>query len=795
MNRIRVGKTVFIAFLFYLFTFTYADNYQYSLKMLFESKCTSLIPSDYEGDGVDEILECHKYFVLVLDQHGFISKQFTAHPNHWIIPLGFFRLSDTINPSLFVSDKSCDTVFIMSTYDDKKCVAFVGKDINRAGFEGYDGEIISATSADLNNDGFNEIVCIVGAGFDLYPRGIFVYDYKNNKELWHYWIGGVPLWNNNLFCVDINGDGKKEIFFGTARTSNGAVANGVDDFHPWVIALNCEGKLLWKKQMFQDVMYAIIYVGDIYKNNKWKVIVCESDCFPESDYTNQIMILNAENGELERYLQTGKAFLGSAFCDLNRDGRIDIITGNSDGVLRVMNDSLRVIRERAFDRPITVWYAADFDANGTREIFLSTSDRRLLLLDENLNTLFDLKDFASQIVHCFLLKNKKSFNILAAGPFFNNERPYSIYQVEKKVKLTSVPVLFFIHTIIIGLLFISLVVSLYSGIRYKRRIHNLINESPFGIIILNNRNKITFLNHNTKKLISEDESKIYEFLQSKEVNEAMVSQDKSMTVDSEYNKRNLRIRIVSVAKEKIIIITDRTDEVYTKELFSWAGLAQRLAHEIKNPLSTINLTLQRMYQLCQEKFGKKAGIIDNYAKSVLEEVERLRKVTDRFMRVLSIEKPIFTHVDINSLINETVAKYEKTLPEEIKIKKSLTPNLPLIKCDENQISTALSNLIENAIESMEGKGVLNLRTSIIEKVEDEPIKIKRYVEIRIEDTGKGMSDEQIKNLFKPFYTTKKNGTGLGLVITQKIIEVHQGKIEISSKIGVGTIITVLLPVD
>ncbi|MCX7995651.1 MAG: ATP-binding protein [candidate division WOR-3 bacterium] len=795
MNGKMAKITIYVISFFYLLTFSYADNYQWTLKSLYKAECSYVIPSDYEGDGIDEILECYSYYVMVRDQYGIDSKQYTARPDQRVMPLGFFRLNDTIQPSLFISVVDNDTVKIISAYDDKKCIAFVGKDISKAGYEGYDGNITQAFSSDINNDGFNEIICIAVAAFDLYPRGIFVFDYKNSKELWHYWLGGAIIWyDDNLYCADINGDDKKEIFFGTIRTSNGAVMNDIDDMHAWVIALNSEGQLMWKKQLCRDVQCAIIYVGDIYRNNKWKVIVCENERFPESEYVNQIMILNAENGEIEHYLQTGEAFLGMAVCDLNRDGRVEIITGNTDATLRILNDSLKIIKEKTFDNPITVLHATDLDANGTKEILLSTKDHRLIILDEDLKTLVDSKDFPERIMSCYLLKNERKFNLLTSSYFSSNhEIRFAIYQVSKRIRLTNFPILLTIHIAIISGLTIGLFVSLSAGIKYRKRIRRLVNESPYGIIILNKKGKITFFNHHTRKLIGEDENKIYEFLGSKEIRELIISNDKSTIMDFNYDEKKFQVRFFPIGGERLIIITDRTEEKYIKEIFSWAGLAQRLAHEIKNPLSTINLTLQRMCQVCYEKFGKKAEVIDNYSKSILEEVERLRKATDRFMRILSIEKPAFVHIDINNLINEITSRYENTLPDEIQIKKFLTPGLPLIKCDENQISTVITNLIENAIESMDGNGVLNIRTNMIEKIDDKDRQIKKFVEIIIEDTGKGMSEEQLKNLFKPFYTTKKNGTGLGLVIAKRVIDIHRGTIEISSKEGIGTIVTVTLP--
>ncbi|MGB9719932.1 MAG: ATP-binding protein [bacterium] len=819
-DNTKIGQKLIVGLIFFIsapIIFLYAtENYNWGLKSLYEIETTLMIASDYDKDGIDEIIEGNKCYVFVKDQNGFVSRQFSTLEGNIATPLGFFRLNDTLPPNLFVCVKSGDTVSLRAVFEKTRYHrAFIGKDIRKTGISGYDGTIRSAISADINGDGFNEIICRVNTGFDLYPRGIFVYDYKNNRELWHYWIGCNPSWCGSTYCIDIDNDGKKEIFFGTDQTSNGALENGLDDLHPWVIALNSEGKLLWQKKLHNDVGAAEIYVGAFGNSKEYKVVVCESRGISESDYVNQLMILNAEDGQLEKYIQTGRDFLGMAVCDLNRDGKMEIITGNSDGIMRIFDCNLEMLNEKNFGNPVTVSLAEDLDGDGRKEILLTCQDSRLVILDERLQTLCDFTSNRGGIVYCFLARDKHNYRIITAVSSLK-EFIFTIYRIDKTLRLKKLPISLFI-TIVILLLALSLIFLIYRNIVYRRRIHKFIDESPASVIVLNQFNKITYYNNNTRKIIGETKDDLIKFTETKEVKDLIEKKKEQKAIDVQYNEKNLNVYFSVVGKEKLLIIADKTSEKIAKELISWSGFAQRLAHEIKNPLSTINLTLQRMYQICHEKFGKKAEIIDGYAKSVLEEVERLRKTTDRFMRVLSLETPKFSPVDINGLLNEILKKYEDTLPREIQIKRSFAPDLPLVRCDEGQITTAFSNIIENAIEAMKGKGLLSVRTAVIEAInekisgsgyddksqiqnvkfqtEKSDLIIQKFVEIRFEDTGKGFSEEETKNLFKPFFSTKKNGTGLGLVIAQKIMEIHNGKIEITSKKDIGTVVIVTLPLQ
>jgi len=249
---------------------------------------------------------------------------------------------------------------------------------------------------------------------------------------------------------------------------------------------------------------------------------------------------------------------------------------------------------------------------------------------------------------------------------------------------------------------------------------------------------------------------------------------------------------------KLRILTRRNDE--TAKILEWSWLAQRLAHEIKNPLSTVNLTTQRIQEVCKKKLGKEAKVLDEYASSILEEVERIRDTTDKFMRILSFDKPTLVTANINSLLEKVLQKYESILPKGIRLKKDFAPDLPFVQCDENQIRTMLSNILENAIDALEGKGTVTVSTAIFDALLSTKVRgrsspgITNFVEVRIDDTGSGISAENMKNIYQPFYTTKDGGSGIGLVIAKRIVDSHNGRINIASKVGVGTVVTIQLPV-
>ncbi|MBI4753556.1 GHKL domain-containing protein, partial [Candidatus Desantisbacteria bacterium] len=146
-------------------------------------------------------------------------------------------------------------------------------------------------------------------------------------------------------------------------------------------------------------------------------------------------------------------------------------------------------------------------------------------------------------------------------------------------------------------------------------------------------------------------------------------------------------------------------------------------------------------------------------------------------------------VGINDLIEESLAEIPHEIFSNIEVVKELGDDLPQVKVDPEKLKQVFINLLQNASEAMQGKGKIQINTC--RRATNE----KEFINLTFEDTGYGISEEIIEKIFDPFYTTKTKGTGLGLAICKKIIDAHQGKIEIKSRVGVGTTIVIWLPME
>jgi two-component system, NtrC family, nitrogen regulation sensor histidine kinase NtrY len=239
--------------------------------------------------------------------------------------------------------------------------------------------------------------------------------------------------------------------------------------------------------------------------------------------------------------------------------------------------------------------------------------------------------------------------------------------------------------------------------------------------------------------------------------------------------------IVSFNKMGYELEEGRRKLIETEKESLWRGMAQIMAHEIKNPLTPIRLSAQRVvmkYATQSEDFGevlhKSVGIIE-------EEVDNLQALVNSFSGFAKMPSATLKPFNLNDQINEIISAYT----EECNLHLDLDANLNLVCGDQRQLRQVWVNLIQNGIQAGE------------DKVIDIYIKSSNYdkdlIEFSIRDTGKGIPKEKLEKVFEPYFTTKKKGTGLGLAIVQRIIQNHNGSIEVKSNSKDGTIFTVLLP--
>jgi len=227
--------------------------------------------------------------------------------------------------------------------------------------------------------------------------------------------------------------------------------------------------------------------------------------------------------------------------------------------------------------------------------------------------------------------------------------------------------------------------------------------------------------------------------------------------------------------------------VQTERVAAWRELARRLAHELRNPLFPLQITvenLQRARQLGPQQFQE---VFSEATATLKAELANLNTIVGRFSDFSKMPTPEFAKVNINETLREAVRLFEPQFTAvgkpSIATEYFLSDSLPEIDADPDLLHKAFQNLVLNAMDAMPAGGTLSLRSS------------DRSDAIRIEvsDTGKGLTPEECSRLFTPYYTTKQQGTGLGLAIVQSVVADHHGTISVSSEEGHGTTFRIELP--
>jgi signal transduction histidine kinase/putative methionine-R-sulfoxide reductase with GAF domain len=222
--------------------------------------------------------------------------------------------------------------------------------------------------------------------------------------------------------------------------------------------------------------------------------------------------------------------------------------------------------------------------------------------------------------------------------------------------------------------------------------------------------------------------------------------------------------------------------IRSEKLAALGQLAAGIAHEIRNPLTSINILIHSMTENLPSGDSHKEDL-----KVIEEEIHRMNEILDQFLRFAKPATPLLEKADVSSIFEETLQLLRPHIEKQIIVVEKEFQSLPIILMDREQMKQVFLNLLLNAIQAMPGGGHLTLRG---QNSED-----GQWIHISIQDSGIGISSENINKLFDPFFSTKEGGIGLGLSITHRIIDQHHGKIEVESAPGKGTLFTIWLPIS
>ncbi|PWU06194.1 MAG: PAS domain-containing sensor histidine kinase [Verrucomicrobia bacterium] len=244
----------------------------------------------------------------------------------------------------------------------------------------------------------------------------------------------------------------------------------------------------------------------------------------------------------------------------------------------------------------------------------------------------------------------------------------------------------------------------------------------------------------------------------------------------------------------VIILRDVTEEKFLTEemienekLSSLFMLTAGVAHELGNPLNSINIHLQIIHRLLSKiKDSPELSKIKDSTETCINEVSRLDSIVQNFLSAIRPVQPELTEMNLLELLNDVLSLQRHEMEDlGIRVEIILSNSLPLVLVDRNQIKQVFFNVIKNAIHAMGKNGLLKIST----EADDD------YLNMHFDDNGSGIEEKHFSKIFDPYFSTKDSGSGMGMMIIQRIMRNHAGQVAIKSLPGVGTRVTLMFPLQ
>ena len=346
---------------------------------------------------------------------------------------------------------------------------------------------------------------------------------------------------------------------------------------------------------------------------------------------------------------------------------------------------------------------------------------------------------------------------------------------------------------------------------HSHLIETILQHIPTGVISLDRQGQITQVNSTLERMLGPERVKgahtLADLFAAEDVREVArlfrrATRQGSITRQMDLDMGGRRVTValtISAIRAPhgmvgmLLVLEDLTELLRAQKALAWQEVAQRIAHEIKNPLTPIQLSTERIRRLV-ERAGPSAvskDLADAVAESavlVSNEVESLKSLVDEFSSLarFPVARPVPSR--LNSIVETALSVFDGRL-DGITLQHNLAPDLPLVPADPEQLKRAITNLIDNAAEAVERS---NLRMISVRTALDPE---RDTVELIVADSGPGIPPEAKEKLFLPFFSTKGRGTGLGLAIVSRIVAEHHGAIRVEENQPTGTRFVIELPVD
>jgi two-component system nitrogen regulation sensor histidine kinase NtrY len=329
-------------------------------------------------------------------------------------------------------------------------------------------------------------------------------------------------------------------------------------------------------------------------------------------------------------------------------------------------------------------------------------------------------------------------------------------------------------------------------------IEAVLSSVTAGVIALDSANRILLINRSAETLVQKKQDEVEgEGLAalSPDLDEFMRGNDSeaNVLVAAETGQRTLAVKRVRYPDGSVLTFDDITEQLTDQRRAAWSDIAQRIAHEIKNPLTPIQLAAERLQRRFSKEITSDPGTFEQLTGTIVRQVGDLRRMVDEFSNFARMPKPVFRDENVHEIARQALFLHEVAHPGVSFVLEPQQGELRMI-CDRRQLGQALTNVVKNGVEAIEGRRNRGEHSVAGDRVELRLREEQRHLVIDVLDTGIGLPQDR-ERLTEPYMTTRVRGTGLGLAIVKKIVEEHMGEIAFLDRTGGGTHVRISFDLD
>jgi two-component system nitrogen regulation sensor histidine kinase NtrY len=638
------------------------------------------------------------------------------------------------------------------------------------------------------------------------PRSVYVIDLESGKILREFKTHSCLTW---LFTYDLTGNGIEEIIATGAAYGNMHYPARYRDDTCWLFVLDQELNPIFEPLSFLEYPAELTCVP--VQAGSERYLLAMSEYNGDKKITSMMYLIDAQGKiQLHKPNPSLNALLNQPIVDMNINPS-EIYTWKGKNTLIRLDHNLEIIRQKEtpFEQ-IRTLFMEDMDLDDNPEIFCQAKNQLLVFNNE-------FKFLASREAANPGVIGKPGF-IRLTGPGNQPElgihagRNYYHFRLSRNNWYSFLPLIFilvllFSYGLTMGAGHIVTRLNLY--LRYFRLCFFNTTDS---LLIADSGQKLVFVNGNVKHLLQlpHDPDRgvgVYEifrdypaildkFSQCFDQNRSI---QEKITIVSKDTSKNIHLLIEPMrfiyrdATTYLIKLSEPHTEPDSQKIHSWSRAVQKMAHDIKTPLSTVALNLkalQMRLSKLQLPETERTDLNDDI-RMMQTELENIQIMTRNFLKFSNLDRPHFQAFNITDIFQTAVEKYKPYLNENLNIQINPDKDLKPVWADPQQIEMVFHILLENALAAIQGRGLISISVTLAQFLDTS---FTEFLEIEVADTGPGIKKEDMAKIFEPYFSTKSSGTGMGLAIAKKIIEDHGCTIEVYSKAGFGAVFRFTLPV-